>query len=138
MYEPCIYGYKGKRPAWYGGRRTRSVIESVDLMTMEDLKAAVRALTENEPVDVVRENKPLRSDLHPTMKPVKLLAKLIQNSTRTGDTVLDMFGGSGSTLMACEQLDRVCYMMELEPKYVDVIIHRWESFTGRKAKLLNR
>ena len=136
MYESCIYGYKGKRPAWYGGRRTRSVIESVDLMTLEDLKAAVRSLTESQPTDVIRENKPQRSDLHPTMKPIRLLAKLIQNSTRNGDAVLDMFGGSGSTLIACEQLGRVCYMMELDPGYVDVIVRRWEEFTGRKAELV--
>lgn len=67
------------------------------------------------------------------MKPIRLLAKLIQNSSNKDNIVLDLFGGSGSTMIACEQLDRVCYMMELEPKYVDVIIERWETFTGKKA-----
>ena len=67
------------------------------------------------------------------MKPVKLMARLIQNSSKPGETVLDIFGGSGSTLMACEQLQRSCYTMELDPKYIDVIIKRWEDFTGKKA-----
>lgn len=83
------------------------------------------------------KKKPLKNDLHPTMKPIKLLAKFIKNSSKQGEVVLDVFGGSGSTLMACEQLDRSCFVMELDPKYVDVIIERWEQFTGQKAVLLN-
>ena len=75
--------------------------------------------------------------VHPTQKPVKLSEFAIRNTTNVGDNVLDMFGGSGSTLIACEQLRRNCYMMEYDPKYVDVIISRWESFTGKKAVLLN-
>ena len=74
---------------------------------------------------------------HPTQKPVKLSEFAIRNTTERGAVVLDLFGGSGSTLIACEQLDRTCYMMELDPKYVDVIIDRWEKFTGEKAVLLN-
>ena len=70
---------------------------------------------------------------HPTQKPVKLPATAIENTTNADDIVLDLFGGSGSTLIACEQLDRTCYMMELDPKYCDVIIKRWENFTGEKA-----
>lgn len=68
------------------------------------------------------------------MKPIKLCGKLICNSTRAEENVLDLFGGSGSTLIACEQLNRKCYMMEYDPKYVDVIIDRWEQLTGQKAK----
>ena len=75
-----------------------------------------------------------KSDLHPTMKPIRLIANALLNSSIEGDTVLDLFGGSGSTLIACEQLNRKCYMMELEPKYIDVIISRWENFTGQKAE----
>lgn len=75
--------------------------------------------------------------VHPTQKPAKLSEFAIKNTTRTGDGVLDLFGGSGSTLIACEQLKRKCYMMEFDPKYVDVIIDRWEQFTGEKAVLLN-
>ena len=71
------------------------------------------------------------------MKPVKLNARLINNSSRKGENVFDGFGGSGSSLIACEQLGRNCYMMELDPKYCDVIIQRWENFTGQKATKLN-
>jgi len=138
MYEPCLFGCKGKRITnWNAGRKERSVIESIDFMNEDELRNAIKELTEYEPTDVIRENKPLKNDLHPTMKPIKLLAKFIKNSSKQGEVVLDVFGGSGSTLMACEQLDRSCFVMELDPKYVDVIIQRWETFTGQKAVLLN-
>lgn len=71
--------------------------------------------------------------VHATQKPVELSALAIKNVSNEKDIVLDVFGGSGSTLIACEQLNRNCYMMELDPKYVDVIIKRWEEFTGKKA-----
>lgn len=77
------------------------------------------------------------SYIHPTQKPVKLSEFAIRNTTNRGDIVLDLFGGSGSTLIACEQLQRSCYMMEYDPRYVDAIIDRWEHFTGEKAILLN-
>ena len=80
-------------------------------------------------------NKDGVNEYHPTQKPVALPVKAIRN--HDAERVLDLFGGSGSTLIACEQLDRACYMMELDPKYVDVIIARWEQFTGEKAVLLN-
>ena len=86
-----------------------------------------------EETDVLYEKKPIRNDAHPTMKPIALMGRLIRNSSREGETVLDLFGGSGSTLMACEQLGRTCWMMEIDPKYADVIIRRWEAFTGEKA-----
>ena len=82
---------------------------------------------------IMNEDKPNVNDLHPTMKPIKLLARQIRNSSKMGWKVLDLFGGSGSTLIACEQLNRKCYMMEYDPKYVDVIIERWETFTGKEA-----
>lgn len=72
--------------------------------------------------------------VHGTQKPVKVSARAINNSSKKDDTVLDLFGGSGSTLIACEQLNRKCYMMELDPHYIDVIIQRWENFTGKKAE----
>ena len=81
--------------------------------------------------------KPQKSDLHPTMKPIALIVECLENSTQHGDEVLDVFGGSGSTLIACEQTGRNCYMMELDPHYVDVIIKRWENFTGEKAVLIH-
>lgn len=82
---------------------------------------------------VMNEAKPTCNDLHPTMKPIKLMARLIKNSSKRGENVIDFFGGSGSTLIACEQLERKCYMMELSEEYVDVIIDRWEQLTGEKA-----
>ena len=75
--------------------------------------------------------------VHGTQKPVGVSARAINNSSKQEDTVLDLFGGSGSTLIACEQLNRKCYMMELDPHYIDVIIQRWENFTGKKAVKIN-
>ena len=138
MYEPFLMGCKGKKIAtWNGKRKERSVIEPVDWMDEEELRKTVRDLLESVPTDVIRENKPLKNDLHPTMKPVRLIAKLIINSSDRGDVVLDLFGGSGTTLVAAEQLGRKAYLMELDPRYVDVIIDRWEKLTGEKAVLLN-
>ena len=71
------------------------------------------------------------------MKPVELVARALQNSSKRGDLVLDLFGGSGTTIIAAEQLDRGCLMMELDPKYCDVIVKRWEALTGGKAVVLN-
>ena len=79
-------------------------------------------------------DKPRRCDLHPTMKPVALVANALKDGTKEGDVVLDLFGGSGTTMIACEQLGRRCRMMELDPKYCQVIIDRWEAFTGDKAE----
>ena len=81
-------------------------------------------------------DKPLKNDLHPTMKPVGLFNYQIQNSSKPGDIILDTFAGSGTTLMACEQNNRKAFLMELDPKYVDVITNRWEKFTGKKAEKL--
>lgn len=72
--------------------------------------------------------------LHPTQKPVRMLGEILKDFSDEGDNILDVFGGSGSTLIACEQLDRNCYMMEMSPKYCDVIIDRWEKYTGKTAK----
>ena len=82
---------------------------------------------------VWKYNKPLASKLHPTMKPIELIANAVKDGTLPKMKVLDVFGGSGSTLIACEQLDRSCYMMEIDPHYCDVIIERWEKYTGNKA-----
>lgn len=138
MYEPCLFGCKGKRiKSWYTGRKERSVIEHLDLMNEDELRNTLREVLHEHETDIIREDKNLKNDLHPTMKPIKLLAKLIRNSSAQGDIVVDFFGGSGSTLIACEQLGRRCYTSELDPKYVDVIIDRWEQFTGGKAIKLN-
>ena len=81
-------------------------------------------------------DRPTKSKEHPTMKPIELLAEILLNATERGNLVLDTFGGSGSTLIACEQLNRKCYMCELDPHYIDVIIERWEKLTGKKAKMI--
>ena len=75
--------------------------------------------------------------VHPTQKPVQLIEKAIKNSSKSGDIVIDCFGGSGSTLIACEKTNRKCYMMELDPKYIDRIVKRWEQYTGQKAEKIN-
>ena len=106
-------------------------------MQENELRDVIKAMMAETETDVIRERKPLINDLHPTMKPIRLLAKLIENSSDPNDVVLDLFGGSGSTMIACEQMNRKCYMMELDPRYCDVIIQRWESFTGQKARLIN-
>ena len=80
-------------------------------------------------------NKPLRCDLHPTMKPLALVQKALENSSLPGDCVLDFFGGAGSTLIACEHTQRQAYLMEIEPRYVDATIRRWQQHTGKSAVL---
>lgn len=86
--------------------------------------------------DVWEYQRTLKNDLHPTMKPIPLICNMLKMSSKENDGVLDCFGGSGSTLIACEQLNRQCYMCELDEHYCDVIIQRWENFTGKKAKKL--
>lgn len=107
-HEPCLYGWKaGASHNWYSDRKQTTVLEF---------------------------NKPNRNAEHPTMKPIELFAYQIQNSSRKGDIVLDSFGGSGTSIIACEQLNRKCYMMELDPHYCDVIVARWEKLTGKTAQ----
>ena len=137
-YEPILYGWKEGEAHYFIDDRTQtSVIEDkldLDKLKKEELRDILKEmLADTIPTDVIDEERPLKNDLHPTMKPIKLLARLIKNSSKPGEKVLDLFGGSGSTLIACEQLDRPCYIMEYDPKYVDVIIDRWEQLTGKKA-----
>jgi DNA modification methylase len=81
-------------------------------------------------------DRPFRNELHPTMKPIALIEYPLLNSSSVGSNVVDLFGGSGSTLIVCEKNNRKCFMMELEPHYCDVIVARWEAYTGKKAELL--
>ena len=141
-HEPCLYGWK-KGTHYFTDDRTQATVidDKIDLNKLK--KAELRSLleemlSEKRQTTVIYEDKPLVNGVHPTMKPIRLLATLIKNSTRPGQFVLDLFGGSGSTLIACEQLDRTCFMMELDPRYVDVIIDRWETYTGKKAELIYR
>lgn len=138
IYEPCLFGCKGESIAiWNGGRKQTSVIDSIDMLNDIEVRNTLRELIETLDVDVIRENKQMVNDLHPTMKPLKLLARFIKNSSNVNDIVLDVFGGSGSTLITCEQLDRQCFTMELDEKFCDVIIKRWEDLTGKKAVLVD-
>lgn len=140
-HEPCLYGWKpGAGHYFIDNRSPQTVTEDgmpdFDRMTKDEMKKMLQYIF-TLPSTVIDENKPLRSEDHPTtMKPLKLMGRLIRNSTRPGEIVLDLFGGSGSTLMAAEQLGRVCYMVELDPCYIDVIIKRWEEYTGEKAQYL--
>ncbi len=109
QYEPILYGWKQDNDHYWCGDRNQS--------------------------DVWYYNKPNKSELHPTMKPVELCKRAILNSSKTDDIILDCFGGSGSTLIACEQTNRRCRMIELDKKYVDVIIKRWQNFSGKEAIL---
>ena len=107
QYEPILYGWpEGAQRHWCGDR---------------------------DQGDVWNIKKPQKNDLHPTMKPVELVERAIRNSSRPGNVVLDPFGGSGTTLIAAEKSGRVARLIELDPKYVDVIVHRWEEFTGKQA-----
>jgi len=108
QYEPILYGWReGSQHQWCGDR---------------------------DQGDVWHVDKPTSNPLHPTMKPLALIEKAIKNSSKPGDNVLDLFLGSGSTMIACERTGRICYGMELEPLYVDVAKMRWEAFTGEKAR----
>ena len=106
-HEPCLYGWKdGSGHLWAADRKQTTVLEF---------------------------DRPSRSTLHPTMKPIELIEYQVLNNTKGSDVVLDLFGGGGSTLIACEKTGRESRLMELDPKYVDVIVRRWQEFTGRDA-----
>ena len=111
-HEPIFYGWKpGAAHTWNGDRTQDSVLEF---------------------------DRPRRNAEHPTMKPVALVEYCIRNSSNPGDLVIDPFGGSGTTLLACEKSGRAARLIELSPRYCDVIIRRWEEYTGQKATLENR
>ena len=111
-HEPIIYGWKKKGTHHFvGGSKFKTTVWDIP--------------------------KPMKSDLHPTMKPVELVSACLLDNSVEGQSVLDLFGGSGTTLIAAEQLNRKCYMMELDPHYCDVIIARWEKLTGNKAERIS-
>ncbi len=143
MHELCLYGWKTGEAHYFSDSRAEATViedKAVKLSTLK--KDELIALCEKlmgikQSTTILRAEKPNAADLHPTIKPQNLICELVKNSSINGWNVLDLFGGSGSTLIACEQLNRRCYMMELDPHYCDVIIQRWENFTGRKAELIN-
>lgn len=137
-HEPIIYGWKPGAGHYFTNSRVEyTVIEdapNVNKMSKSELREYVKELLQRgDPVTVISEDKPARNAEHPTMKPVKLVAYLIRNSSRPGENIIDVFGGSGSTLIAAEQTGRTCYTAELDPRYCDVIVKRWEKLTGEKA-----
>lgn len=156
QHEPILYGWKpGAKHRFFGGRKLSTVIPdnypvevgydadghqlihiSIGLKTVCLRADNVEAVDTEEVNSVIHVDKPTRNAEHPTMKPIALCAKCIKNSCQQGDSVLDLFGGSGSTLIACEQINRQCYSMELDPVYCDVIVKRWEALTGRKAEVI--
>jgi len=154
LYEPIMYGWKGnhyfiqdrnKGNVWedlskvkteYDGEYTTISFQGFQVRIKGRVEGG-QVIRKHQKVDIWRCDKPIKSEEHPTMKPVALCEEAIRNSSKRGDIVLDVFGGSGSTLIACEKLNRRCYMMEIEPIYCQVIIDRWEQFTGQKAIKLN-
>ncbi len=141
-HEPCLYGWKEGAGHYFIDNRCQTTVFEDDSayqkMNKEELIALIKRIQEEQcPSTIIHENKPTKNDLHPTMKPINLIGRLVKNSSRENENVFDGFGGSGSTLIACEQLKRNAYLMELDPKYIDVQIKRWEEFTGKKAVKLN-
>lgn len=142
-HEPCLYGWKdGDSHYFIDDRKQTTVIEDkkpdIKKMKKEEMQKLLEEIYSDKiSTTIINEDKPSVNDLHPTMKPIKLIARQVKNSSKVKEKVLDLFGGSGSTIITCEQLDRTCYIMEFDPKYVDVIIERWENFTGEKAIKLN-
>lgn len=134
-HEPCLYGWKAGAAHYFTDSRAEStVIEdqvNVDKLSKDELKTLCKKLLDpGIETTIIREKKPSINDVHPTMKPVKLFGRLVKNSSKRNDIVLDLFGGSGTTIVACEQLNRRAYLMELDPAYVDVIIDRYQKLTN--------
>lgn len=145
-HEPIGYGWKkGSKHRWFGGRKQRTVLETGaggPIVQLEDGRWSIRvgdtvlivdgaATLEESPCTVLYEPKPASSGLHPSTKPVALIERLLGNSARGGDVVVDAFGGSGSTMIAADRIGMCARLMELEPKYVDTICRRYRDFTGR-------
>lgn len=136
-HEPIFYAtFKGKDTQFYGDRTQYTVWnESWNLKRIEKHLKGIAEKQEKGGSTIWTMSRE-GNYKHPTQKPVELVRLALGNSSKAEDIVLDLFGGSGSTLIACEKMERTCYTMELDPKYVDVIIERWEQFSGNKAKKL--
>jgi DNA modification methylase len=135
QHEPILYGWKpGAAHAWFGGFTPTTVVDDAKPAS-QMTKAELRAIVEQIQTTTIRADRPARSVDHPTAKPIALLARLLENSSRPGSLVLDPFGGSGSTLIACDYLGRTCGTAELDPTYADVICRRYQEFAGIKPVL---
>lgn len=137
QHEPLLYGWKkGAAHKWYGDFNKSTVLNDqprLKELSRTELEEYIRELREALATTVEFHDKPLVSDIHPTMKPVRLVTSHLKNSTRPGDTVIEPFGGSGTTLIACEKLGRKARLIELNPFFADAILRRWQDFTGRQA-----
>lgn len=142
-HEPILYGWKEGAAHYFTDSRCEETFVEEDngklsaLKKGELIELCEKLLGQNQSTTIQRADKPASADMHPTVKPQEILARFLKNSSKRGWNVLDLFGGSGSTLIACEQMNRKAFLMELDPHYCDVIIQRWENFTGEKAVLLN-
>lgn len=139
-HEPILYGWKEGAAHYFINDRTQDTVILEDTKDLKDMKkqellAILDKILKDykDQTTVHFEPKPSRNALHPTMKPLPLVGRLMNNSSKPGWAVGDFFGGSGSTLMAAEQLGRSAFIMECDPRNVDVIIRRWEEYTGQKA-----
>lgn len=132
-HEPCFYGWKeGAAHYFIDARSLTTIFDDLDSISRDE---AIKRLKEySATTSAIYEDKPIKSPLHPTMKPLGLFKKQIRNSSKDGDIVLDIFGGSGTTLIACEEMGRRCRIVEYDPRYATAIIHRWEEYTGCKAE----
>lgn len=133
-HEPCLYGWKDGAGHYFTNDRSFTTViddrKDIDKMTKGELVTIVKQLmNKGVKTTVLDYERPTTSVEHPTMKPVRMIAEQIRNSTKNGELVLDTFGGSGTTLIAAEQLGRRCNMMELDPRYCDVVRKRWYRFT---------
>ena len=147
QHEPILYGWKDGAAHYFTDDRTKSTViddwKDTDFSKMKKIELIEflnKLKTEqNVSTSIIREDKPKRNPDHPTMKPIRLCARCIQNSCRRNEKVIDLFGGSGSTLIACEQINRSAYLMELDPKFCDVIVRRYiQTFHDSKNIILIR
>lgn len=139
-HEPCLYGWKDGGAHYFVDLRNETTVIpdakeiNIDKMKLNECRALLHKIYDgNTPTTIINETRPSVSKEHPTMKPVRLFVRLIRNSSKKGDIVLDTFGGSGTTVVACEQMERKARLMELDPHYCDVILARWEKLTGQTA-----
>ena len=138
-HEPCLYGWKDGASHYFVDNRSLATVieedeENLKEMTKSELISYIKTMQDTSPTTVFYEDKPVRNDIHPTMKPLKLIARCVLNSSKKGDKILDSFNGGGSTLMVCERSERIGYAMELDPVYVERTIKRWEEETGLTAE----
>jgi len=155
-YEPILYGWRdgivnhyftnqrdianvwedlSKVKTEFDGKETTITFAGFKVKLKGKIESG-QVIRKKQHTDIWRHDKPTKNELHPTQKPVALVLEAIFNSSNKGDIVLDTFGGGGSTLIACEKTGRICYMSELDTKYCDIIIQRWENYTNLKAKLI--